>query len=249
MRLELANLTADTAELTFDYSITGFDTTEIDQILGGDASLGKPDPADEVPTAAASEAPVTNTGDLWVCGNHHLYCGNALEAASYRALLGGDPVQIVFTDPPYNVHVAGHVSKRADVREFAMASGDLNSEEFITFLQTTSAHIAANVVDGAVIYVCMDWRHLDDLSRPPPDRLFREAKKTWWCGSEQTGARARSIVPNTNTSRCMWYGNASPTNNFRLGERGRYRTNVWSYPGFNTIRTGPRLLLSVFTPP
>jgi hypothetical protein len=164
LSLELKELTADTGELTFDYTITGFDTAEIDQLLGGDSSLGKPDPADEIPAPADTGAPVTKPGDLWICGQHRLYCGDALDPASYGVLLRGDPADIVFTDPPYNVRVAGHVSQSPDAREFAMASGELSSEEFVDFLQTISGHIAANVENGAVVYICMDWRHLDELS-------------------------------------------------------------------------------------
>jgi hypothetical protein len=65
LSLELKELTADTGELTFDYTITGFDTAEIDQMLGGE--LGKPDPADEVPAPADTGASVVKPGDLWVC--------------------------------------------------------------------------------------------------------------------------------------------------------------------------------------
>jgi hypothetical protein len=112
--LELKELTIDTDELTFDYAITGFDTAEIDQLLGGDPSLGKPDPADEIAAPADAGAPVTKPGDVWICGQHRLYCGDALDPASYGVLLRGDPADIVFTDPPYNVPVAGHVSQRTD---------------------------------------------------------------------------------------------------------------------------------------
>ena len=108
---------------------------------------------------------MTKPGDLWVCGQHQLYCGDALDPASYRMLLRGVAADIVFTDPPYNVRVAGHVSQRTDAREFAMASGELSSEEFVDFLQTISGHIAANVENGAVVYICMDWRHLDEFRR------------------------------------------------------------------------------------
>ena len=89
LSLELKELTADTAELAFDYSITGFDTVEIDRILGDDASLDRPDPADAPPWPAAGfDMPVTNAGDLWVCGTS-LYCGGALETppSSFFALL------------------------------------------------------------------------------------------------------------------------------------------------------------------
>ena len=176
LSLELKELTADTGELTFDYTITGFDTAEVDQVLGGDPSLVKPDPADEIPAPADTGASVTKPSDLWVCGKHRLYCGDALDPATYRVLLRGDAADIVFTDPPYNVRVAGHVSQRTDAREFAMASGELSSAEFVDFLQTISGHIAANVENGAVVYICMDWRHLDELSAAT-STLFRQAEE------------------------------------------------------------------------
>ena len=127
LSLELKELTADTAELTFDYTITGFDTAEIDQMLGGDPSLGKPDPADEVPcpcrhrglselspaTFGSADSTDFTAGTRWILLRTGL-------------LLRGVPADIVFTDPPYNVRVAGHVSQRADAREFAMASGELS---------------------------------------------------------------------------------------------------------------------------
>jgi len=233
LSLELKELTADTGELTFDYTITGFDTPEIDQLLGGDPSLGKPDPADEVPAPADTGASVIRPGDLWVCGPHRLYCGNALDPASYRVLLRGDPADIVFTDPPYNVRVAGHVSQRTDAREFAMASGELSSEEFVDFLQTITAHIAANVANGAVVYICMDWRHLDDLSAATRRYLGKPKNMIVWV---KTNGGQGSFYRSQHEHIAVYVaGTAAPTNNFRLGERGRYRTNVWSYAGFNSF--------------
>lgn len=243
LSLELKELTTDIGELTFDYAITGFDTAEIDQLLGGDPSLGKPDPADEIPAPADTGASVTKPGDLWVCGQHRLYCGDALDPASYRVLLRGDPADIVFTDPPYNVPVAGHVSQRTDAREFAMASGELSSEEFVDFLQTISGHIAANVENGAVVYICMDWRHLDELSAATR-RYFGKPKNmiVWVKTNGGQGSFYRSQHEHIAVYAA---GRAAPTNNFRLGERGRYRTNVWSYAGFNSFGRDRATALSV----
>jgi hypothetical protein len=78
-------------------------------------------------------------------------------------LLEGAAADIVFADPPYNVPNTGHAFTRDDVREFVVAHGELSSEQFTDFLKVAAAHVAANVRDGAVIYICMDWRHLDNL--------------------------------------------------------------------------------------
>ena len=243
MSLELKDLTADIGELIFDFTLTDFDTAEIEQLPGGDPSLGKPDPADEIPSPADTGASVTKPGDLWVCGQHRLYCGDALDPASYRVLLRGDPADIVFTDPPYNVRVAGHVSQRADAREFAMASGELSSDEFVDFLQTISGHIAANVENGAVVYICMDWRHLDELSAATRRYFGKPKNMIVWV---KTNGGQGSFYRSQHEHIAVYVaGTATPTNNFRLGERGRYRTNVWSYAGFNSFGRDRATALSV----
>ena len=124
-----------------------------------------------------------------------------------------------------------------------MASGELSPEEFVDFLQTISAHIAANVENGAVIYICMDWRHLDDLSAATR-RYFGKAKNmiVWVKTNGGQGSFYRSQHEHIAVYAA---GTAAPTNNFRLGERGRYRTNVWSYAGFNSFGRDRATALSV----
>jgi ParB-like nuclease domain len=97
--LELKELTADVPELVFDYSITGFDTGEIDQILAGEPHPSTPDPADQVRAVQGDEVAVTQPGDSWICADHGLHCGSALEASAYRAVLVGAPADLVFADP------------------------------------------------------------------------------------------------------------------------------------------------------
>jgi DNA modification methylase len=149
---------------------------------------------------------------------------------------------MAFTDPVRNVHLAGYASRRANVGGSAMELGVPSSEEFIEFLQTTSAHIAANVVDGALIYLCTDWWHLDDLSAATRRYFGKPKDMVVWV--------------KTNSGRGMFYrsqhehiavyvaGTAAPNNNFRLGQRGQYRANVWNYPGFNTFETDQASALS-----
>src|SRR5262245_61255991 len=59
--------------------------------------------------AATTTTPMSQPGDLWVLGVHRLLCGDACQVQSYAQLLAGEPAQMVFTDPPYNVAVDGHV--------------------------------------------------------------------------------------------------------------------------------------------
>jgi hypothetical protein len=122
-------------------------------------------------------------------------------------------------------------------------SGELSSEEFVEFLQTISSHIAANVANGAVVYICMDWRHLDELSAATRRYFGKPKNMIVWV---KTNGGQGSFYRSQHEHIAVYVaGTAAPTNNFRLGERGRYRTNVWSYAGFNSFGRDRATALSV----
>lgn len=119
------------------------------------------DPADrDVPDI--QQHAVSRPGDVWQLGPHRLLCGSSLEGASFERLMAGARATMVFADAPYNVPVDGHVSGlgKTKHREFAMASGEMSPEQFTTFLATNLGLVAAHLVDGAVLALCMDWRGL-----------------------------------------------------------------------------------------
>src|SRR5207249_4746538 len=146
-----------------DVSITGFPPVEIDQIavdFEDDAS----DPDDVVDPAWVTAAAVSRPGDLWQLGRHRLLCGDARKADDLARVMGDARAAIAFLDPPYNVRVRDIVGRgRVQHAEFAMASGELDRAEFVSFLRTTLAEAAAVSRDGAVHFVCMDWRHFGEL--------------------------------------------------------------------------------------
>jgi len=117
---------------TIDLQITGFETGEIDVSLDG-AGI---DEEDELPPAEISQ-PVTQVGDLWIAGEHRIFCGDALKPESYGSVLGDDRADMVFADPPYNVAIEGNVSGHGATKhdDFAMAAGEMSPEEFAKFLQ------------------------------------------------------------------------------------------------------------------
>ena len=127
-------------DLDFSIELTGFDMAEIDLLLDGDAEAKAPDRniEDEVPPVPTSGAAVTRPGDLWRIGQHRLFCGDATADASYTRLLGGAKASLIFTNPPFNLKIRGHVSGlgKAQHREFAMASGEMTSDEFRGQCQT-----------------------------------------------------------------------------------------------------------------
>ena len=104
---QLRNLSV--LDLDFSLEATGFAMGEIDLKIEGLTSPSEnEDPADEVPTHAGPT--VSELGDLWLLGRHRVYCGSALDQILTRGLWTDELAAAVFTDPPYNVPIAGNVS-------------------------------------------------------------------------------------------------------------------------------------------
>ena len=84
-------------------------------------------------------------------------------------MLGNESVNLIFTDPPYNVPIDGHVcgSGRIRHREFAMGVGEMDKASFTRFLVDTLTLAAARCQDGAIAFVCMDWRHMTEATARP----------------------------------------------------------------------------------
>ena len=104
-------------------------------------------------------------GDIWQLGSHRPICGDALDLAVVDLLMDGSQARMVFTDPPYNVPTAGHVSGLGKVkhREFAQASGEMTISQFTVSLKTSFQNLCKHTVDGSIHFVCMDWRHLQEM--------------------------------------------------------------------------------------
>ncbi|MEE4185175.1 MAG: DNA methyltransferase [Gammaproteobacteria bacterium] len=217
-------------ELDFDLTLTGFEAPVIDGFL--QSASADPEPEDEPLPAGPA---VTQLGDRWDIGQHRLVCGDARDPATYAALLGTDTAQLVFTDPPYNVPIDGHVSGLGDVkhREFSMAAGEMSPAEFTAFLQATFAQLAAVSQAGAIHYVCMDWRHLSEVLAAG-NAVYTELKNL--CVWAKTNGGMGSLYRSQHELICVFkVGTAAHINNVELGRHGRYRTNLWSYPGMNAF--------------
>jgi DNA modification methylase len=225
-------------DIDFDFTAIGFDTPEVDFILASNDDAD--DGADLLPRAA-DLLPVTKAGDLWQLGNHRLYCGSAPAKSSYDIVLGGDRAQMAFADPPYNVPINGHAGGRGAVkhREFAMASGEMTPEEFQAFLTTTAIRIEEAVCDGAICFVCMDWRHCEDLLKATK-RFDLKNICVWVKNNGGLGSLYRSQHEFVFVFKS---GAADHINNIELGKYGRNRTNVWEYRGSNSFGADRESLL------
>lgn len=234
LALELADLA--TIDDDFDVSVTGFDHAEIDLVI--QTREKTTDPHDDIPEAPAASETVSRAGDLWMLGEHRIICGDVRDRGVVRRLMGCDKARMVFTDPPYNVPIDGHVSGlgRNRHRDFACASGEMSAGEFTEFLETALGNLASSSVDGSLHYVCMDWRHMGEMTAAG-EAVYTELKNL--CVWNKTNGGMGSFYRSKHELVFVYKrGKASHTNNVELGRFGRYRSNVWEYAGVNTWRRG-----------
>ncbi|MCW5680007.1 MAG: site-specific DNA-methyltransferase [Xanthobacteraceae bacterium] len=231
LALELQGLN----EIGFDIEAIGFENAELDIILeeakearGGDSAEDR--------LFEISNSVITQPNDLWSCGRHKLLCGDAREAEAYKRILGSDKAALVITDPPYNVQIKGNVSGlgRHQHAEFAMASGEMTSTEFSSFLSAAIEKLIAYSEDGSVHFIFMDWRHIQEMMLVGQQHYSKLLNLCVWC---KTNAGMGSFYRSQHELVFAWHaGNAAYRNNIELGRHGRSRSNVWTYAGVNTFK-------------
>jgi DNA modification methylase len=222
-------------EADFDISTIGFSTADLNFALVDDEE-GKPGKAEQVELPDPQTEAISRVGDLWLMPPHRLYCGDSREVASWEALLGEDRAQLVFADPPFNVAINGHVSGTGRHREFVAASGEFSPAEFTTFLRQAFRNCVRFSVSGSIHFQCMDWRHAREIL-DAADGVYDDFKQliVWAKTNAGMGSFYRSRHELVFVFKA---GKGKHTNNFGLGDTGRYRTNVVEYAGANTFRKG-----------
>src|SRR6202044_1972496 len=166
---------ADILEINIDVDLqlSGFEMGEIDIAFARSAG----DEEDDLQALEGTATPVTQLGDLWLLDNHRLLCGDALAPESYGRLLGEERAQMVFTDPPWNIPIAGNVSGLGAVKhdDFAMGCGEMTETQFGAFLRTALGHASAHSDDGSIQFVCMHWSKIKEVLAAASD-VYAELK-------------------------------------------------------------------------
>jgi DNA modification methylase len=221
-------------ELDFDLGTIGFSLPEVEMILDAASPPANNTADDEIPELTPNRI-ITKPNDLWTLGEHRLICGDARRRESFSALLSGKAAQLVFVDPPYNVRIRGHVSGKGRIkhREFVQASGEKTSPQFAKFLEDTLSLLAEHSADGAIHFVCTDWRHQDEMLTAGR-RVYRELKNlvVW----HKTNSGMGSFYRSQHELIFVWkHGRGKHINNIELGRHGRNRSNVWTYAGANAL--------------
>jgi DNA modification methylase len=223
------------AELDFSIEVIGFEMGEIDlKIAGIEGEPLAEDPADANPEPA-SGPPVSKPGDLWLLGEHRILCGSVLDTAAVQSLMGEERAAAVFTDPPYNVPIDGHATGLGAIhhRSFAMAAGEMSPPAFAVFLARSLRNQAAFCMAGALIYVCMDWRHMAELLAAGREADVELLNLGFWI--KDNGGMGSLYRSQHELVFVFKTGNGPHRNNVQLGRFGRNRSNVWRYPGVNSF--------------
>ena len=217
-----------------DLTTTGFEIPEIEMIFGAADPPVSNAEDDSIPHLTPN-CVVTKPSDLWALGEHRLFCGDARRRESFETLMPGEIAQLVFVDPPYNVKIRGHVSGKGRIkhREFMEASGEKTAAQFTKFLEESLSLLAEHSTDGAIHFVCSDWRHLGEMLAAGR-RVYRELKNlvVW----NKTNAGMGSLYRSQHELIFVWkHGRSKHINNVELGKHGRHRSNVWTYSGSNAF--------------
>lgn len=224
---ELKELSVEFPDL--DLTLTGFEVAEIDLHLDFNA----PSPEDRVPEVATKA--ITKKGDLWILRDHGLFCGDALEETSHLVLMAGKKADLIISDVPYNVPIDGHVCGlgKHKHREFEKAAGEMSPAEFTAFLATAFKIMVKFSKNGSIHFIFMDWRHcLEILTAGGEAAYVLKNICTWVKDNGGMGSLYRSRHEFVFVFKA---GDDRHTNNVQLGKYGRYRTNVWEYPGVNSF--------------
>lgn len=230
LAIELQHLL--TVDLGFEVTVTGFEVPEIDLLVGHAAPESKPE---DEPEPATSGPPVSLPGDLWLLGKHRILCADSLQEKSFSTLMHGRKADVVFVDPPYNVAIDGHVSGNGSIRhrEFEMASGEMTDGEFVQFLGTAFGLLSRHSKAGSVHFACMDWRHAGELLLAGKSAYGNLLNLCVW--AKDKGGMGSFYRSQHELVFVFRNGKASHRNNVQLGKFGRNRTNLWQYPGANTL--------------
>jgi DNA modification methylase len=227
LRIELKSI-IEIGEVPIE--LLGWSTGEIDVLLDGDPTIANEE-SDELLTPPAT--PVARLGDTWLLGKHRLFCGSSLEPLNWVSLMNGRSGALALTDPPFNVKINGHVSGSSRHDEFAMASGEMSSAEFVSFNEQYLSNMKLHLTDGAIVMAFMDHNHLSDLMDASKKAGLKHMNLCVWVKSN--GGMGSLWRSQHELVLVLKHGTGPHTNNVELGKHGRYRTNVWHAAGANSF--------------
>lgn len=231
---ELRTALEQLVRVDFELDLTGFDAPEIDSYLNLDLpGANVEENGSDIP--AVEQTAITTLGTIWKLGRHRVGCGDATDGDFVTRVLNGQVAAVAFTDPPWNIPVQGFISGKGKHRhrEFVQGTGELSDDAFFGFLCDLLAVLKQSCSRSALLYVCIDWRHITEMNvaaRRCGMPLYN------MCVWTKTNGGMGGIYRNAHELIPVYLaGDQPPLNNVELGRHGRNRTNVWQYAGMNAF--------------
>lgn len=135
--------------------LSGFDGVEIDDILKG-INDKKEEDFNVTKELESIVTPESKPGEIYELGNHRLMCGDSTIPENVDKLMAGAAIDIVFTDPPYNIGYKS-TGKKRDVWAEAYGDDDYNPEQFEEFCFKSFGNFKRYLKKGGVYYICSGW--------------------------------------------------------------------------------------------
>ena len=154
LKLEMQELQA----LEFDTDLTGFAMADIIS-LAGDEPESEPEAHEDDYDGSVPDATTVREGDIFQLGRHRLMCGNATSLSDVQVLTGGAQVDLLLTDPPYNVALgmnetpeeAARRNRRTDGK--ILVNDSMSDEQFLQFLCDAFSTAVIELKPGGTFYV------------------------------------------------------------------------------------------------
>jgi DNA modification methylase len=230
LKLELEELVLDEVPI----EITGFSMLEVDQIV----LTENPAAFEAGPLAPDPDArPVAQFGDVFSVGKHRVICGDATDPCTLAILMADDEARLLLTDEPYNVPIAGHVTSGLH-REFVMGSGEMNNAQFRAFNVDWMSAAIPHVCDGGLFGTFIDWRGYAAVLAGAEELGLSALNLIVW---GKTNAGMGSLFRSQHELLPLFKkGKVPHVNNVELGKHGRWRSNLWTYPGASSMGSEAR---------
>lgn len=230
LRIEFQELIVSDAPI----EISGFSLPEIDQIILDDETAE----VEQGPLAPKPDVQsIARIGDHFILGRHEIICGDATDPGVLERLMHNDQAQLLLSDEPYSVPIAGNVTRGAH-REFIMASGEMSDREFLAFNEAWMAACQPHLRDGALFGTFIDWRGYSTVHASATALGFSQVDLIIWvktnAGMDSQYRSQHELLP------LFKIGTAPHVNNIELGRHGRWRSNTWTYPGASSLGSDAR---------
>ena len=216
----------------FDHAMLGFDSGELDKVLGIANRIG----GEEAAIPSVTSIAITERGSIWQLGHHRLMVGDATSLEDVRLLMAGRQADAAITDPPYGCPVDGFVAKKGKHRDFIEGAGDKSAEELAEFFSAFARNLSDVLRPGALVFTFIDWRSLHLLQLACEPIFGRLVQLVCWV--KDRGGMGGLYRSQHELVLVYRHAHGKHVNAVQLGKHGRNRSNVWSHPCAASSRGG-----------